>query len=406
MEVLSVREQYQVMEESLRERLDQLVPQAMREHEVDLWVVACREYNEDPVFRALFPPAYPTARRLTMVAFAADGRRWSLSMPDEGLEPYYTQYWRVREEDQMSALNRLCAELEPTTIALNVSKTTSFADGMTTGVFHMMQEGVSEQWVKRMRSVDDLVVDVMGRRTPTERRVYPHVLDAAFSVIDAMYTPEVVKPGVTTCADLEWFMRQRVRDMGLGYWFEPTMDLQRRGTGESRSYGTIEAGDLIHCDFGIRYLGVCTDTQRLAYVALPGEDGLPDDYARGMKTNNRFQDIVRENMVPGRTGNEVFTSSIGQAKAEGIQAMLYSHPCNLYGHGPGPTIGLYSNQAEIPVQGDFKLACNTTFALELNTTSKSANGEETVFYTEETVYLDEDGVRFLHPGRETITVIH
>lgn len=404
MDILSVREQYRIMEQSLRERLDRLVPRAMREHNVDLWLVVCREYNEDPVFRALFPPAYPTARRLTMVAFDAAGHRWSLSMPDEELEPYYEQYWRFRDEEQMTALERLCEELDPSVIAINTSAETSFADGMSAGVAKLLDDGISKRWTSRMKAVDDLVVDIMARRTPTERSYYPHVLDAAHSVMDAMYTESVVKPGTTTCDDLMWFMRQRVRDMGLTYWFEPTMDLQRRGTGESRAVGVIECGDLIHCDFGIRYLGVCTDTQRLAYIARSGETALPTDLARGMAENNRFQDIVRENMIPGRTGNEVFTASMLQASSEGIKAMLYSHPCNLYGHGPGPTIGLYSNQAEIPIQGDFKLLEDTTYALELNTTTE-CSGEPIVFYTEETVYLDREGVRFLHPGRERIKVI-
>ena len=42
-----------------------------------------------------------------------------------------------------------------------------------------------------------------------------------------MYTSEVVKPGITTTQDLEFFMRQRAVDLGLEYWFEPTMDIER-----------------------------------------------------------------------------------------------------------------------------------------------------------------------------------
>ena len=32
--------------------------------------------------------------------------------------------------------------------------------------------------------------------------------------------------------------------------------------------------------------------------------------------------------------------------------MLYSHPCNFYGHGPGPTIGLWNNQDKVHDKGD------------------------------------------------------
>ncbi|MFR9255244.1 MAG: M24 family metallopeptidase [Merdibacter sp.] len=105
--------------------------------------------------------------------------------------------------------------------------------------------------------------------------------------MNAMYTSEVVEPDVTTTQDLEWFMMQKVKDMGLDYWFEPTMDLQREGSDDSHITGVIRRGDLLHCDFGIRYMNLCTDTQRLAYV-IKKEDAI-QDLANGMKVNNRFR---------------------------------------------------------------------------------------------------------------------
>ena len=139
-------------------------------------------------------------------------------------------------------------------------------------------------------------------------------------------------------------------------------------------------------------------------MAREGEIEVPEDLRNGMKVNNRFQDIVRENMKPGRTGNEVLMAALDQAKAEGIQATLYSHPCNMYGHGPGPTIGLWNQQSVIPVKGDIELDVNTTYALELNVKVPCKN-KDYYIYTEETVLLDENGVHFLYEGRDQITLI-
>ena len=127
---------------------------------------------------------------------------------------------------------------------------------------------------------------------------------------------------------------------------------------------------------------------------------MPQSLLDGMKVGNRFQDIVRENMIVGRTGNEVFEAAMKQAKEEGIQAMLYSHPCNMYGHGPGPTIGLYSQQEEIPVKGDVEVSNNTCYALELNVTVDSI-----VYYLEETISVTDKGARFLYKNRDQITLI-
>lgn len=407
MKIRSVKEQYELRNQCLKERLELILPKVMKDSEVDMWLHASKEYNEDPTFRALTPAQYPTARRITMFAFVKDGDdvvRYSLSMPDEHLTEFYTPYWQFGKESQMDALKRLLEQYDPQKIAINASANFAFCDGLSMGIYTSWMKELDEKWLDRMVSDDNLPIKLMEIRTPTELKLIPEVVEAAFSVMNAMYTPEVIKPGVTTTSDVEFFMMQTVKDMGLEYWFEPTLDLQREGNDDPRITGVIERGDLLHCDFGIRYMNLCTDTQRLAYVAREGEDSIPEDLLNGMKVNNRFQDIVRECMKAGKTGNEVLLESLEKAKEEGIRATLYSHPCNMYGHGPGPTIGLWNQQAEIPIRGDVVLDNDTTYALELNV-CVPCKTKDYYIYTEETVLLDENGVKFLYKDRDKITLI-
>ena len=110
MNIRSVKEQYELRNQCLKERLETILPRVMMESEADLWLHASKEYNEDPTFRALTPAQYPTARRITMFAFVKDGEdiiRYSLSMPDEHLNAFYTPYWQFGKESQMDALKRL-----------------------------------------------------------------------------------------------------------------------------------------------------------------------------------------------------------------------------------------------------------------------------------------------------------
>lgn len=405
--VRSVKEQYEMRCVFLKERLEQILPPVMMESEADMWIHASKEYHEDPTFRALTPPTYPTARRITMFAFVKDHgeiKRYSLSMPDKHLEEYYTPYWQFGKETQMDALKRLLEQYDPQKIAINASKDFAFCDGLSMGIYTTFMNELDEKWLNRMVSDDLLAIKLMELRTPSELKMMPEVVEAAFSVMNAMYTSEVITPGKTTTQDLEWFMMQKVKDMGLEYWFEPTMDLQRVGEEDAHFTGVIQRGDLLHCDFGIRYMNLCTDTQRLAYVLKEGETKLPADLKHGMEVNNRFQDIVREQMKEGRTGNEVLLASLAQAKEEGIEATLYSHPCNMYGHGPGPTIGLWNQQSAIAVKGDVPLSNDTTYALELNV-KVPCDKKDYYIFTEETVLMDEKGVHFLYPGRDEITLI-
>ncbi|KPJ84846.1 MAG: Xaa-Pro aminopeptidase, partial [Gemmatimonas sp. SG8_17] len=75
----TLREQAQQQQQWLAVRLDSVLPQLMRQHGVDMWVVAMREYNEDPVFRALVSPTTFAARRRTIYILFDRG-------PEHGLE--------------------------------------------------------------------------------------------------------------------------------------------------------------------------------------------------------------------------------------------------------------------------------------------------------------------------------
>ena len=404
MKIRSLKEQYAIKDQCLKERLEIILPQVMEDADVDMWIVASKEYHEDPTFKAMVPAEYLTARRITMFAFSkeADGiHRYSLSMPDKSVAKFYESKWQFGKEDQMVALKRLIEEKDPKRIALNMSKEFAVCDGFSIGLYQMFKESLGEDIMNKMVNDDLLAMKFMEIRTPTELKLMPEVMSVAHDIMERMYTTDVIKPGITTTNDLEWFMKEEVNKLGLTYWFEPTMDLQRKNGDESRYDScVIQKGDLLHCDFGIYYMNMCTDTQRLGYVAKDDEDTMPQSLLDGMKVGNRFQDIVRENMIVGRTGNEVFEAAMKQAKEEGIQAMLYSHPCNMYGHGPGPTIGLFSNQNAIPVKGDVKLSNNTVYALELN-----VKVDDYYYFLEETVALTDDGVNFLYKDRDKITFI-
>ena len=400
MKIRSLKEQYAIKDQCLKERLEIILPQVMEDADVDMWIVASKEYHEDPTFKAMVPAEYLTARRITMFAFSkeADGiHRYSLSMPDKSVAKFYESKWQFGKEDQMVALKRLIEEKDPKRIALNMSKEFAVCDGFSIGLYQMFKESLGEDIMNKMVNDDLLAMKFMEIRTPTELKLMPEVMSVAHDIMERMYTTDVIKPGITTTNDLEWFMKEEVNKLGLTYWFEPTMDLQRKNGDESRYDScVIQKGDLLHCDFGIYYMNMCTDTQRLGYVAKDDEDTMPQYLLDGMKVGNRFQDIVRENMIVGRTGNEVFEAAMKQ----GIQAMLYSHPCNMYGHGPGPTIGLFSNQNAIPVKGDVKLSNNTVYALELN-----VKVDDYYYFLEETVALTDDGVNFLYKDRDKITFI-
>lgn len=60
----------------------------------------------------------------------------------------------------------------------------------------------------------------------------------------------------------------------------------------------------------------------------------------GLADSNRMQDMMLQEMRPGRTGNEVLESVVAMMDAEGIDGLIYTHPIGDVMHAAGPNIGL------------------------------------------------------------------
>jgi hypothetical protein len=97
---------------------------------------------------------------------------------------------------------------------------------------------------------------------------------------------------------------------------------------------------MLHVDIGITAMGMNTDTQHLGYILRANETSPPRSLVRGLHRANRMQDMNRREMVPGRTGDEVFFAVKRAMKNEGLEGDVYSHPIGDYGHSAGAIIGM------------------------------------------------------------------
>ncbi len=141
-------------------------------------------------------------------------------------------------------------------------------------------------------------------------------------------------------------MREKIQQMNYTTWFHPsvtiiTEDSAIGNSEDEEESNVIEYGDYLHTDFGVTALGLNTDTQHLGYVLYPGqtEKDVPKGLREGLKKGNRLQDIVKSNMVIGRTGNEILKTSLDQMHREGIEGKIYCHPIGDWGHAAGTLVG-------------------------------------------------------------------
>jgi Xaa-Pro aminopeptidase len=404
----TLREQAEIRQRWLKERLETVLPRLMREHGVHLWVVAMREYNEDPVFKALVSPTTFYARRRTIYVFFDRGPEQGVERIALGGTSQGGLYQAVRETElapdgrprelwgkaQWDLLARVIRERNPRNIAVNISHTHAFSDGLSAGEWEQMQEALGPDLLSRVIRAERLPLDYLSIHVESMDSIYRKMQELVHEIIATAFSNRVITPGVTTTEDVVWWMRQRVNDLGLGTWFQPSVSVQRRGVDMADSTApVILRGDVLHCDFGITALGLNTDTQHMGYVLREGESEPPAGLKRALANANRLQDIVLAEMRPGRTGNEVLASALAQMRSEGINGTVYTHPIGDYGHGAGPLIGLWDRQDGVPGRGDVPLLPGTWHSIELQATTPVPewNGQPVRIALEEEAELTPQG---------------
>jgi Xaa-Pro aminopeptidase len=413
-----LRQQAEIQQEWLKLRLERVLPALMRRHGVVMWLVICREYNEDPVFFSLISPITFAARRRTMYVFYDRG-------PEQGVERLalgggsqggvYTVYRdpdvQNRElvgDTQWALLRKLIEDRNPATIAINISHTHAFSDGLSAGERELLETALGPKWLSRVVRAENLPLEYIAIRLPEMLPTYRQMMRIVHSLISRAFSNEVITPRKTTNEDVVWWLRQEVNNMGLGTWFQPTVRVQRPGMpfGSILSESgpvIIQRGDVLHVDFGITAMGLNTDTQHMGYVLREGEREVPAGIRQALETTNRLQDLLLERMRPGRSGNDVLMDALAAMRAAGINGTIYTHPIGDHGHGAGPIIGLWDRQERIPGRGDVLLLPNTWYSIELSarTPVPEWNGQELWVGQEEDAVLTEQGIMQWVLARQT-----
>lgn len=402
----SMREQAAIRQEWLRLRLERVLPELMRKHDIAMWLVICREYNEDPVFRSLVSPTVFAARRRTILVFTDRGgevERLALGGGSNGglYRVYRDPDLENRElwgEGQWALLRKLIAERDPKKIAVNISETHAFSDGLSAGEWRKLRQTIGDEYASRVVHAELLPLEYIETRLPEMLAIYRQMMVIVHTIIQRAFSNEVIIPGKTTNQDVVWWMRQQVSDAGLGTWFQPTVRVQRSGSGIPSNLAedapvVIDRGDVLHCDFGITAMGLATDTQHMGYVLKPGEKAVPAGIRKALEKTNRMQDILLERMRVGRTGNEILADAIAVMKAEKINGTFYTHPIGDHGHGAGPLIGLWDRQEGVPGRGDVKVIPNSWFSVELGARVPVPewDGQELFVGQEEDAWIDSFG---------------
>lgn len=417
--ILSQKERAKIVDEILEDRLDNLLPKLMEREGIDMWILISREYNEDPVMKTILPSTWLSARRRTMMVFNKNketGQIDKIAIARYSVGKLLKGEWNIDVyPDQWDALMNTIHEKNPASIGLNFSKDFALADGLVRTEYDSFMKKLPQRFHSRVKSAERLAIAWLETRSEKELEIYPMICNMGHKILQEGLSEKYIHPGITTTSDVEWSLRQLVTDYGLTTWFHPSVSVQRSDEGNKeflRSFSkrpdrqVILAGDLLHVDFGITYLRLNTDQQQHFYVLKPGEKEVPQYLKNAFKNGNRVQDILIENFEKGKTGNQILSAALAQAKSEGLTASIYTHPIGLHGHAAGPTIGMWDSQGGVKGKGDYPLFENTAYSIELFAATEVKEwGKIVRIMLEEDGVFTKDGFYFLDGRMEEILPI-
>jgi hypothetical protein len=379
-----------------------------------MWVLISSEYNEDPVIRTFLPATWFAARRTTMLVVfdrGSDQKLECLAVSRYDVGKVFKRAWDPdAQPDQWAQLGKLITERNPKKIGVNFSDYYGHADGLTYSHHEKLLKALPKKWHDQVVSAEKLAVSWLETRTDREMVIYQQICRIAHDIIKEGFSDQVIHPGITTTDDVVWFYREKIKELKLDTWFQPSVSIQRNEPEaifmKRPQPHVILPGDLLHVDFGITYLRLNTDTQQHAYILKPGETDAPEDLKKALIKGNKLQDILTGNFAEGKTGNQILAETRKQAIEQGITPSIYTHPIGFHGHAAGSTIGMWDMQGGVPYTGDYPMHYNTAYSIELNAkVFIEAWNKDILIQLEEDGYFDDKGFRYIDGRQRELILI-
>jgi len=417
--ILDEEERAEVVDGILEDRIDNLLPQLMERTGIDMWILVSREYNEDPVMKTMLPSTWLSARRRTIFVFyrAPSGEMDRIAIARYSVGKLLQGEWDIDVyPDQWDALTSIIKDKKPNKIGLNYSEDFGLADGLVKSEYEELMQAIPEEFHDSIVSAEDLAIAWLETRSEKEIQIYDHICRIGHAILREGLSSKNIHPGITTTDDIVWRLRNLVREAKLDTWFHPSVSIQRASTGNEeflRSFSrrpekdVVDYGDLLHVDFGISYLRLNTDQQEHFYVLKPSEKEAPAGLIQAFEEGKKLQNLLTANFVKGRSGNEILKLTLNQAKAEGMNASIYTHPIGFHGHAAGPTIGMWDQQDGVKGKGDYPLFENTAYSIELFAASEVAEwgGKLVRIMLEQDGVFTNDGFYYLDGRQERLHLI-
>ncbi len=410
------RRRWERMAQIRQDKFDLVLPEAMRENDIDMWITVVKEGLPDPLVED-FGNGYVgsigyyifTDRggdRIERAALGIGGYR----LEQNGAYDIITGAFDLGE---------FVAERNPDRIGVNMSERIGGADGLSHTSYLHLQEALGPTYASRLVSAEKLASDFRSRRVATEIAAFAEAGEMSREIAERALSNEVITPGVTMLEDVAWWMMDELLRRGLGTSFDfPSVYITGpEGIEATSNRRIIQRGDLLMIDWGVGFLNFYTDMKRVAYVIEEGASDAPPGIVNAFQKGLEARDVIRRTIRAGRTA-EANSDALKEAlSAAGFRAMevfnqyyetpttdimFGNHSVGNLGHGIGPSIAFFN-----PFRFTFEVKPTNLFAIELFafTPVPEWGGAKVRIPLEDDAVVTERGVEWLYPANPRLLLI-
>ena len=408
---------WELMNQIRQEKFDLILPEVMRENGVDMWITVNREGFDDPLTED-FGKGYTGSYGYYVFTDRGDGRieRAVLGVGTALVEENGA-YDIFGGPDELKAF---VEERDPQTIALNYARNIGAADGLSYTSYQKLTEELGSRYAERFVSAEKLTSDFRSRRVATEIAAFARAGEMSREIAERAFSNEVITPGVTTLADVAWWMREQQfeRNLGTSFGMPSVYITGPDGFVALSNDHVIQRGDFLAIDWGVGYLNFFTDIKRHAYVLKEGETHLPESIQKAFDNGRAVRDILKANIKAGRTAGETYDLLIDQINQAGftfmktfnqptddpdlIDVIIGCHSVGNLGHGIGPSIAWFN-----PERMTYMIHPTNLFSIELfaYTAIPEWGGKKLRIPLEDDAIVTARGVEWLYPVNQKVLLI-
>ncbi|MGX5172628.1 M24 family metallopeptidase [Aliikangiella sp. IMCC44653] len=396
-------------------RINQLLPNALKTAGVDLWLIICRENNNDPLAEhvgcenAGAPAAYlfyfDKNNHFQSMAFSPSSE--STALAELGVVDKVKSVPRGESAVEQAAKFIKASDFK--TIAVNSSKTNAQADGLSYSQRINLEALLGKQLSQRLVSSETVIYEWLSIKLPQEVEILREA--AALTAQWQLEAYQMVIPGKTTDAEVAAFLKAKMKAYGVTDGWAPDQNPNvNSGADRGHSHATnkvIQPGDVIQIDFGIKlYDRWVSDIQRFAYVLKPGEKSAPADIQHYWESAKEGGQAAFKAMRPGALGIEVDAAQSEVMKKNNSAPVMWStgHPVGYVAHDTGPNLG-GSRGATVRPAAHKALKSGMVFAFDGFHSWRLANGGMKTISVEEMAVITDFGAEYLTPPQQQLILI-